>query len=114
MRNIVIVYCLLTLVFSGGCVLVLLAMGARGDLLSTLPSAMVTLAAVANGVFLWMAMARAPGAAMVAGGILYAVLQCGLALKAGLWSTLGPASVIILALFVIKGATLVFAGREAR
>ena len=113
MRNIVIVYCGLTLAFSGGCVFLLFALGSRADLLTQLPQAIVTLSAAANALFLWLAWRGGPKPAMVAGGILYAAVQGWLTSAAGLWESLGLPSLVVFALFALKGAVMVFAGREA-
>lgn len=110
MRSILIVYCGLTLLFTGGCV-VLMAFFTGGETLLLLPQAIVTLAAFANAAFLWMALTRVPGRTLMALGVCYVAGQLLLAWKADLWTTLGPPALVVLVLFLVKGAAVYFAGQ---
>ena len=96
--------------FTGGCVVVALW---EGDLnLNTVIGRLVTLATVANALFIGMMMLRVNGRALIAGGILYAVIQVWLAWKGELSGEIGPLTVFVLALFAFKAVVLVFAALD--
>ena len=109
MRYIVMCYCLVTLLFTGGCVLMLSATD-WGDLHATPPFSMLVLATVANAVFaamLWRE--EKSGRPLVVLGSLYTLVQAVLAWH-GLWGDLGEMTALVFAVIAVKGAMVVFAG----
>lgn len=129
MRTILITYCLLTLLFTGGCVLLLtfvsVAIGPEinesvtiaevmTDTILAGPGLIVLFSAVANAIFLFMALKTDARRAFVGAGILYIAAQCALAWRLELWEYIGAASLMVFAVFVLKGAVLVFAGLEEK
>ncbi len=111
MRNVVMYYCLLTLLFTGGCVL-LLSANDWNDLHDTPPFIMLVLATVANAGFaamLWRG--GNSGRPLVVLGVLYTLVQAVLAWR-GLWGDLREMTVLVFAVIAVKGAMVVFAGKS--
>ncbi len=111
MRQFVITYCLLTLLFAGGCTLVLFMLGARAEFLMIRPEAILALATVGNAIFILMAVAYAGRLAFYLAGVTYAALQCYLFWVNGLAEEWGELAVLIILLFCLKGLLLIITGQ---
>ncbi|PZF77614.1 hypothetical protein DK847_03990 [Aestuariivirga litoralis] len=116
MRRTVVIYCLLALVFTGGCAGILSGLAAPNapaevtQLISTFMP--ILLAALAgNGAFLWMTVRDAPWWALAGGAAIYVVAQLSIALTVapnyGIALLLGP-------LFIGKGLAVLVLGIQRR
>ena len=109
MRYIVMCYCLLTLLFTGGCLLEPSATD-WNDFHATPLFFMLVLATVANAAFAAMLWRGGQSCRpLVVLGSLYTLVQAFLVWR-GLWSDLGEMTVLVFAVIALKGAMVVFAG----
>lgn len=113
MRYIAMTFCVLTVMFTGGCLVMFTSSGDWNDIVMTRAGAVLALATIANIAFVWLIWKHAPGRLLMTLGVVYVAVQCALAWSMNLWNDIGVEFLaLVIVVFAFKGALLVFAGKS--